>query len=149
MKLTSPDGSSLSLTIWGYQFPALEGEEYDSNWLLVRVDVKTPTASWSSTDPCLLTYEVAQLADWLEQLGTGRPPERTIGFIEPNLEFSVTEDKSAKEVLRTRLSLECRPPSVPRGGHAQIDFPLAEIDLKSAAADLLAQLRRYPPRASK
>ena len=86
MKLTA-GSSSFQLTILGYQFPDAEGEQYDANWLIVRVDVESPRGSWKATDTCLLTYEAAQLAEWIEKVAQGEPVQPGMKFLEPALLF--------------------------------------------------------------
>jgi len=87
MKLCAADGTAFELTILGYQFPELASEQYDSNWLVIRIHVDHPSGSWEARDPCLLSYEVAELADWLEAVAQGEPARREMSFMEPNLEF--------------------------------------------------------------
>ncbi|NIR48477.1 hypothetical protein GWO43_08660, partial [candidate division KSB1 bacterium] len=104
-KLESSDGSSFKLTIVGYEFPELAEAEYDSNWLQVQVDVELPNGrSWSVTHPCLLTYEVAELADWLDSIQTRTYNKTEQDFIEPNLSFQIVN-----EALRVSFELEMRP----------------------------------------
>ncbi len=98
------------MSVVGYQFPALEHEEYDSNWLIIRIDVRHPLGSWSSTDPSLLTYEVAALADWLEGISAGSRPKPDQWFTEPCLEFHLKSDHNGLEFLAVNFSHEFRPP---------------------------------------
>ena len=49
------------MSLVGYQFPDLEDDEYDSNWLNVKIEVSNERGKWSAIDPALLTYEV----EWL------------------------------------------------------------------------------------
>jgi hypothetical protein len=71
MRLTSSDGTNFNLTIVGYQFPHLAAEPYDSNWLKIQIDVDGAQGRWRTADPALLTYEVAELADWLVRVASG------------------------------------------------------------------------------
>ena len=46
MQLYDTNGYALELTLVGYQFPEMAHEPYDSNWLIIEVDVTTPDQSW-------------------------------------------------------------------------------------------------------
>lgn len=84
MQFRGTDGQSVELYVAGYQFPDLPTVEYDSNWLRIEGQVSHPQGQWSFQDPCLLTYEVSRLADWLDALVEDQPKSDEIGFIEPN-----------------------------------------------------------------
>src|SRR6266536_3133930 len=113
MKLSSPNSTSFTLTIVGYQFPALATTPYDSNWLDIHVDVTTDQGTWSATDPCLLTYEVQQLADWLDAIGERRNDSSICSFTEPCLVFQLLAENHAQPTLRILFELELRPPWAP------------------------------------
>jgi hypothetical protein len=55
MQLYDANGYAFKLTLVGYQFPEMTREPYDSNWLMIEVDVTTPHRSWRASDPCLLS----------------------------------------------------------------------------------------------
>src|SRR3954452_11841563 len=74
MQLASRDGHSLDLKILGYQFPHLETQQYDSNWLIVSGNVTGPIGSWQFSDPFLLTYEAERLASWMDAVADGNRP---------------------------------------------------------------------------
>jgi hypothetical protein len=139
------------LEIVGYEFPEAEAE-YDSNWLLIRLSATLLEDSWTATDPFLLTYEVAELANWLEEIARGTAAEMEIGFIEPNIWFQVVAAANGQSCLRAYFAAECRPPWThilePDGGDTFAEFALHEIDLHRAAESLRAQLTRYPQRAA-
>lgn len=138
--LTADDGTGLSLSIVGYQFPKLDTEPYDSNWLMVSLAVKHPEGSWKETDPCLLTFEVEQLADWLEAVAQGRKVDATRGFTEPNLSFKLVEGPARWLVIHF-----ADWPGSERG--QDLTLPLDELDLQAAASSLRQQLAQFPQRA--
>ncbi len=115
-------GTALELRVVGYQFPDLEAgadprdpDSWDSNWLVIDGSVRTAAGtSWSFQDPALTTWEVAELAAWLEHVAAGAVPPATtpqeaeatvrievvpdddqlraagwLTFLEPNLSFAV------------------------------------------------------------
>src|SRR5436190_20460131 len=106
MRLGAENGNSFEFSIVGYQFPDAD-EMWDANWLLIRVDVRTEDAAWCKTDPCLLTADVAALADWLED------PEGELAFMEPNLAFECLERDGSDARLRVWFELESRPDWAP------------------------------------
>ena len=152
MKFASRDGQFLELRILGYEFPHIETAQYDSNWLVVAGNVTHSRGSWQFTHPCLLTYEAERLASWMDALvETDRFPP-TCSFIEPNLEFRVLVNMK-RPVLRVYFDLEARPSwaSSACSGKEDIwvEFPIEELDLKSAARQWRTELTAYPQRASR
>ncbi len=85
MKLSTARGLALELQIVGYQFPEINNAPWDSDWLLIRIEVSHPMGNWSTTDPCLLTFEAVDLANWLENVASGGPDLEDESFTEPNL----------------------------------------------------------------
>lgn len=153
MKFTLADGTSFTLTIIGYQFPQLSTTPYDSNWLLIRIDATNIQGTWSATDPCLLTYDVSRLANWLDALATGTVTDATCDFLEPCLLFRLARDVSGQPELRIYFELELRPPWAHSELAGQEDlwltFSLSAIDLPAAASMLRQQLEYYPQRAER
>jgi hypothetical protein len=147
MQLASRDGQSLDLRILGYQFPHLETQQYDSNWLIVSGNVTGPIGSWQFSDPCLLTYEAERLASWMDAVADGNRPSYTCHFIEPCLEFRALL-RIDRPVLRVCFDHKARPPSA-SGEHVWVEFPIEELDLKLAARQWRAELAKYPQRASR
>ena len=152
MRLETEDGQSLELRILGYQYPDLETEEYDSNWLNVEGKVAHPRGNWKFRDPCLLTYEASRLADWLDSLARGTLSSEEVSFIEPNISFRSVESPEGGS-LRVYFELEARPPWAPsdvvEDEQCSIDFRLSEFELRRAAASLRDQLTNYPQRAAR
>ena len=170
MHLRSADGRELDLAILGYQFPHLNDYD-DGNWLNVRVRVTDPRGSWERSDPCLMTFEAAELAVWLEAVAveapminrsfskeSGRPPEGvplrlfdSAEFLEPNLRFELIARADNDAVIRVYFELELRPPWAPvswEGGpeEAWMDFRVSPTDLKAAAKSLRVEVAGYPIR---
>ena|SRR2546427_4560992 len=132
MRLTGPDGFEFDLTVVRYQFPRIKPAPGDSNWLLVKIQVKHPRGAWEATGPFLLTTEVAQLATWFDAVAveapminretwieSGRPQVAgfpnlrlfdSAEFLEPNLRFALWNAPARM------LSFECIS-SFERGPH--------------------------------
>ena len=152
MKLSGSDGQSFELTILGYQFPNMNTEDFDSNWLIIQLDVHHPKGHWRSRDPCLLTYEVERLANFLEQVSRNEKVDAEEHFIEPNLKFRLLTPGSKDEKMRIYFELECRPSWAPSDTVGMedlwVEFPVLEINLELAAQSLRDQLSIYPQRAT-
>jgi hypothetical protein len=151
MRLVASDGSSFALAVIGYQFPEMKTELYDSNWLRIQININHPRGNWTATDAMLLTYEVAQLADWLDDLACGRLSLSECGFIEPNLEFRVLATESGEPKLRVLFELEARPSWAETDGAGMedlwLEFPLNELELHRASRSLREHLEKFPQRA--
>jgi len=145
MKLTEKD-NSFELSIAGYEYPNAVTELYDSNWLIIKISVSDSQGTWNVTEPCLLTYDVSRLANWLEKIDSENFQEVECDFLEPVLSFRVIDD-NGKKVLHIRFMLE----AIPDWAHGQdeysIEFTLSELNLKSASENLRKQLEKYPQRA--
>lgn len=138
-----PKGS-LRLCVEGYQFPNLLNEEWDSDWLMVVGEAVLDGKLWRFRDPCLTTFEVERLADWLDQIAAGGAKRAFCGFTEPNLDFERRSDQS----IRIGFSMEALPPWVDHEsdfGAIGFDVPITD-DLKIAARSLRTLLSLYPVR---
>ncbi|MFE5095020.1 hypothetical protein ACFRCI_32880 [Streptomyces sp. NPDC056638] len=134
-----------------YRFPAVIGDRYDDNWLVVEGEVTTPEASWSFTDPCLLTEEARQISPWLRAAGgetlTGTLPD--LSFLEPVLSFSHAAGGDGAGALRVHLCYEAAPAW--RAGGKNPDACVIEIrataeGLRRAADEWDRCLAPFPPR---
>jgi hypothetical protein len=126
----------------GWQFPGSADA-----WLMVRIDAETEGRGWSAVDPALEAGDVKALATWLERVHSGEAVARSLGFTEPNLEFELEGEPPS--AVRVHFDLEFLPEwKVSRGfAHREplsIRFPIAALDLPTAAASLRMQLARLP-----
>lgn len=136
---------SLRLSVERYQFPEIANDEWDSNWLIIVGDAVLDGKPWSFRDPCLTTFEMQRLADWLDHVAAGRSEPAFCSFTEPNLDFERLSDVS----IRVGFSLEALPPWGDRGGDfGDIGFTMP-IDgrLSIAASALRKLLLQFPVRA--
>jgi len=150
MKFTNKDQTSFELNILNYQFPEMETEEYDSNWLMVQIKVRHQKSEWQSVDPSLLTYEAKEIAEWLERIAKKESVKKQLGFIEPNLSFELLDDK---KYIRIYFELESRSSWVASKVAGEKDLWLGiEIEnnnFLAEAEDLRKQLSKFPQRANK
>ena len=89
MRLVGKSGARFELKILGYQFPSLVDDEWDSNWLNIRVDVNTDRGTWNDHRPESSYKRRRAPRDWLEATAEGRSLQRDLDFLEPNLSFEV------------------------------------------------------------
>ncbi len=164
VRLTSTDGTVVELRPVRYQFPAAVGagpRDWDANWLVIRGDVHLPDERhWHFLDPCLTTWEGADLAGWLRSVAAGeveaRPfpgdEERLLVFTEPNLGFSLAATGGGVRDVRVHFSLEAAPPwSNPPAPDAELyDFFVIVSttvgDLTRAIDEWDGQRAAFPPR---
>lgn len=143
MKLTGAS-TAFELRIVGYEFPEIIGEKYDSNWLLIEGHVTHAAGSWVFCHPCMLTFDVVELADWLEQCAKNKLSDMVLHFLEPNIWFSLVNCNT----LRVCFDAEALPSWIPLEYTSEqdfyCDFPVNEIILIEAARQLRDQLARFP-----
>ena len=145
MKLRAKDESAFDLLVLGYEHPDVSEDTWDSNWLVVNGSVATGTVSWRFVEPCVATFELAELAEWLRSLKQPPPDASEHLFAEPHLAFSY--QPAPQPTLRIRFAHGAAPAGGDNNGHeASVEFPLAEIDIDEAVADLRGALIDYPIR---
>ncbi len=161
MRLASPNGNSVTLSIDAYEFPATSGSgdrDYDANWLIIVGEVTDGERAWSFRDPCMLTWDARELAGWLRSVADGsRIPEPIdpdandgglLVFTEPNVAFNLHARSPEAATVRVYLSLEARPP----GSESEIFDYFVELELThNAVATVVdewdSEIRQFPVRA--
>lgn len=138
------------MTVIDYEFPEAHDDQYDSNWLVIEIRATLAKDSWSASFPCMLTGELADLADWLDAVADGKTTSARLGFIEPNLYFEVIESEPKKFCVY--IDAELRPARV-LGDDSDndkaicIEFELIPAELKDAVVSLRTYQRAFPIRA--
>lgn len=136
------------LRVARYQFPVkTRPNGWDSNWLTIYGEVQHSGRRWSFQDPCLLTWELSELIEWMKQMPR---PSRDLGFMEPNLRFAVPA-QSEPWTLAITLSNEAVPENVVNGfttGHKCVNLLLKTTheQVNSLVDGLAADLRSFPRR---
>jgi hypothetical protein len=133
------------LRVVGYQFPDADNVD-DANWLMINGECSLEGRQWAFTDPCLETWDLVELANWLEALAAGQAAPMVLAFTEPNLEFQVVGGNA----LRIVFSLESAPGRDFRAPESQrrFDMPITP-DLAVIAESLRDQSSRFPPKGKR
>jgi hypothetical protein len=132
-----------TLTALGYQFPSAV-EKYDANWLMMRLAVDSKLGRWEKAAPCLLTWEIAQLADWFAALAQGAvhhaPP-----LVESVIAFEVLRPTTPL-LLQVHCGDTLHPAGLRQSFKIVFDYVLSAADLNDCAVDLRKMLETFPVR---
>jgi hypothetical protein len=148
MKIFGVDDQSVELKITDYQFPNQSvSDQYDRNWLMICIDVKSKLGHWRTSDPSLLTWEVLELINWLYDISNNIEVKwNPLEFIEPNLSFILIKGEDDKRCLRIKFDLESRPESAKDDIDYFVDCQLTNEALRQMAQGLKIELKKYPQR---
>ena len=146
MKLKSDSGNAFELVVLGYEHPDITEDRWDSNWLVVSGKVTAGDQTWRFVEPCVTTFELRGLAEWLERLGWHDAPDCT--FTEPNLAFSYSPRPDP--LIRVRFAHESAPPWLreerERAAGMTLEFPTSKQQAVDLAEEMRNALIDYPER---
>jgi hypothetical protein len=146
--LKDRSGTEFHLVILGYQHPDVHEDRWDSNWLNVTGSVSTADGrKWKFSAPCMTTFELAELADWLDQLSTDGGGPTEFNFTEPHVRFTYVPWPT--RTLQLILSGEGAPQELPdaeKDAGVTLEFPLSEADATELAAQIRDALADFPLR---
>ena len=146
MLLQGRDGSEFELGLIEDRLPEIQDGFGDAGMVTLSFRVATPDESWEETSPCLNTFEIENLAEWLESVArpvdaldtTGDAAE--LDLLEPELNFTIVRDLGSEVVLRVGFHLEDRPEEFQvdtQTDEAQhVDLRVSRKHLRIAAAQL-------------
>lgn len=139
--------NKLKFTIKNYEFPDIVDCEYDSNWLIINVDVESKKGNFVVEGPYLLTREVEELSQWFENLSNKNLEKLSIYFMEPDLFFEVDRVNDENIVINVFFDAEFMPEfHISKDDLFFVSFHLSPEDLLNASKDLKEQLEKYPTR---
>lgn len=146
--LHSPEQKSrLQLEVRGYQLLKPVGEDWDDNWLILKMTVETPKRRWNGQGPFLTTFEVIHLVTQLKAWSAKGEMEETLKFTEPNLAFVKNPSGDTLLLLRVGFDLECHPDGITRvGGAFWVPFEVTPAELLAFAESLEKEVAAYPER---
>lgn len=82
----------LEFSIIDYEFPLQKDmDNFDANWLTVKIDYSEGDSSASYTDNCILADELEAMTDGIENIVSGKETGIITDFMEPYLKFSLTK----------------------------------------------------------
>jgi hypothetical protein len=115
--------------------------DWDANWLMIAGRVDCDKGSWTFRDPCLTTFELAQLLAWLASLP--HPTEPILSFTEPLLAF--VWDPPRERSLAVRLRGEALPAQRDRWSTVvELSFAPDPQSLGAFVDELRRQVERFP-----
>lgn len=141
------DNQSVEFRITNYEFPKITDCEYDSNWLLIYLNVKSKCGNWKTTDSSLLTSDVKRIIEWLNDLSNNKTTETNLSFLEPNLEFELIKNQTDLKTVRIMFDLESRPQNADDEKEYFVDCKMDNAELKKVAEELTKELEPFPERA--
>jgi hypothetical protein len=147
MRITSSSGDAFQLVIVRYQHPDVGEDRWDSNWLIVNGTVAAGPETWGFIEPCVTTFELADFADWLDELAQEGSEPSSFEFAEPNLKFSYSP--WPRRALQLTLAHESAPPSmseVERRTGVTVEFEMPKVQAEGLAAEIRGALMDYPIR---
>jgi hypothetical protein len=132
MLLTGENGTEFELGLIEQPFSDLQDGANDDLALTIAFRVAAGDESWEETSPCLNTFEVLNLAQWLEDAAAGTPDIGTIELLAPELRFELVGVAGERVTLRINFHLEDRPDQF------KVDAPtdMDHVDLKMDRAQL-------------
>jgi hypothetical protein len=147
MRITNASGDELLLVIVRYQFPDVHEDRWDSNWLIVNGTVAAAGEKWVFTEPCVTTFELADLADWLDEVAANGSEPAAFEFTEPHLKFTyVPRPRPAVQVTLAHESAPASLSDVERRHGVTVEFPLSVQETATFADEIRQALREYPIR---
>lgn len=146
MKITD-DNHSMEIGVIGYEFsgtgsPKREELDYDANWLMVEVCYSEMDYTAVFRDACLLTWELAEIVEKLQNLVEGKETEWCSNFLEPYLSFET-------EMLTDGFALQIRFVCDTENGawkEVVVSQVLSQEQLMNICRELNGYLQQFPKR---
>ena len=86
------NNKKLSFDIIDYEFSKKKvKDEYDLNWLTVRIVYSENGTEHTYKDNCLLAFELKEIANAFENVANGQETGYILEFLEPNLLIALTK----------------------------------------------------------
>jgi hypothetical protein len=146
-RLHSPERrSAFSLDVDCYQLVKPVGEDFDDNWLVLRISVETPERRWNGHGPYLTTFEMNHLIARMKSWAAGGGVE-VLKFTARNLAFGKGKGTADLVHLRVGFDLDCHPePKGKPGKPHWVRFDITPAELREFAGDLEKSMSGYPER---
>ena len=147
-KLRSPEKKSqFDLEVKGYQLLKPVGDDFDDNWLVLKMAVETPERRWNGHGPYLTTFELNHLLDRLKAWASDGDKEEVLTFTVHNLAFGKSPSGRDLLMLRIGFDLDSNPdPEGKAGTPLWVRFDVTPVELLAFAGDLEKEVAPFPER---
>ncbi len=115
--LVGPPGRSLELQPLRYEFALAPGmlhapvtNDWDANWLVVRMAAADERRQWSSADPAFLTWDLLRLVGWLRAVADRERELAVYSALEPNLQLEALQT-GTRPKIQAHFSQVFKPPT--------------------------------------
>lgn len=123
MRLNGIDGTFISVSPVGYEFPDTETSTIgEVDWLVIDGQMVSASERWSIRTTSLSALDAVSLGEWLRQAAQGSIPVSdpdehglvgpSLMFVEPALGFSVQSHSNSDVTIRVHLGYDAAPPSI-------------------------------------
>lgn len=149
MELRGPTSDTFELRVVGYQFAQMTDDFCECNLLCIHTRASIGGRVWQTVHPALLTWEVLELADWLDAISVAPPAKPELAFHVPNLWFELQSWGEERTRFRVYFEREHRPvwfESSDEIGEAWAELECTPEELNDWATHLRWQLEKFPPR---
>jgi len=145
--LRSPElKSEFRLDVGGYQLLKPVGDDWDDNWLILKMAVATPERRWNGQGSYLTTFELNHLVDRLQAWAAAGAEEK-LSFTAQNLAFSRGAGGADLLDFRVGFDLDCHPEAPGKAGDPLwVRFAVTPAELREFAAALQKEAAPYPER---
>jgi hypothetical protein len=147
-KLRSPERKSeFRLDVIGYQLLKPVGEDFDDNWLVLKMAVETPERRWNGQGAYLTTFELNYLIDSLKAWSADGGREEVLAFTAANLAFAKKPSGADLLSLEAGFDLDSHPePQGQAGNPHWVRFEVTPAEILEFAGDLEKEVAAYPER---
>lgn len=146
LKFECTENQLVELSIVGYQFDDEERlDEYDYNWLYIKLNADLNNKSYTVTYPALLTWELRNLSKWFKDLSINKVKKVELEFLEPCISFELLSSKTEKiKQIRINLALEFSQSTSDDG--LSVIFEADSQTLKNYSIQIKEDLEEFPER---
>ena len=146
LKFECTENQLVELSIVGYQFDDEERlDEYDYNWLYIKLNADLNNKSYTVTCPALLTWELRNLSKWFKDLSINKVKKVELEFLEPCISFELLSSKTEKiKQIRINLALEFSQSTSDDG--LSVIFEADSQTLKNYSIQIKEDLEEFPER---
>lgn len=147
-RLRSPERKSeFKLEVGGYQLLKPVGEDFDDNWLVLKMAVDTPERRWNGHGSYLTTFEMNHLLERLKAWAPDAEKEEIVTFTAANLAFGKTPSGSDLLMIRIGFDLDSHPePQGKAGNPLWVRFDVTPAELLEFAGELEKEVAPFPER---